>query len=316
MINREYKGKSLIAFPDNYTVIDIETTGLDYEWCEIIEISALRIRNGLCCESFTSLVKPTEFQILSDGKLKVQYVDSYITELTGITNEMLAEAPDIKEVIPRFAAFISQDEILVGHNVNFDINFLYDAFAKSGITLSNNFIDTMRISRRLLPNLSHHRLIDLAKNYSIPIDGLHRALNDCEITNSCFLSMKRDIEEDIGIDQFIQSFVKNYSAKWVSSSVTDFDITHPLYNQIVVFTGTLSSMVRHDAMQIVADHGGINADNVTKKTNFLVIGNGDFVASVKNGKTGKMKKAESYILSGCDIQILSENAFLSMLETE
>ena len=66
-------------------------------------------------------------------------------------------------------------------------------------------------------------------------------------------------------------------------------------------------------MQIVADLGGINADNITKKTNFLVVGSEEFASSVKNGKTTKMKKAEGYILKGCELSIISESTFFDMV---
>ena len=110
---RDKKGQSLLLFPNEYIVFDIETTGLDASYDEIIEIGALKIKNNEIVDKFTSLIKP-------------KYpIDEFITELTGITNEMVKDAPLINEVLPRFIDFIG-DEILVGHNINFDINFVYD----------------------------------------------------------------------------------------------------------------------------------------------------------------------------------------------
>ena len=110
---REQKGKSLIDIPNNYVVFDIETTGLDPEFDEIIEIGAVKIKDGIKIDTFNSLIKP-EYEI-----------DEFITELTGITNEMVENAPSIDEVLPKFMDFI-KDYIIIGHNVNFDINFFYD----------------------------------------------------------------------------------------------------------------------------------------------------------------------------------------------
>lgn len=88
------KGRSLIALPNDYIVVDTETTGLDFEFCEIIEISAIKVQNGLIVDKFSSLVQPSPYlKISSDGREIVSYVDSYITALTGITNEMLSSAP-------------------------------------------------------------------------------------------------------------------------------------------------------------------------------------------------------------------------------
>lgn len=316
-IYRNNKGKSLIALPNDYTVIDIETTGLDYSYCHIIEISAIRVRAGIAVDSFSSLIQPPASECYDENDNPYEeYVDEFITELTGITNEMLSNAPAAPEVMPKFLDFVS-DDLLIGHNVSFDVNFIYDTFEALGTVFTNDYIDTMRISRKLLPDLPHHRLKDIAKFYSVPYDGAHRSLADCNITNECYQFMRSSIMSTSGENDFISSFGYHHhklSAKDISADASSFDETHPIYGKVVVFTGALSSMQRKDAMQLVANFGGINADSVTKKTNFLVIGNEDFIASVKNGKTTKMKKAEGFILKGCDIQILSENAFFDLFE--
>ena len=107
---RELKRKSLIEIPNKYIAFDIETTGLDSMYDEI---GAIKIENEKEIETFNSLIKP-EYEI-----------DEFITELTGITNEMLKNAPPIDEVLPKFMTFI-KDSIILGHNANFDINFIYD----------------------------------------------------------------------------------------------------------------------------------------------------------------------------------------------
>ena len=315
---REKKGKSVIALPDNYTVIDTETTGLDYGLCDIIEVAAVRVRNGIVVDRFSSLVKPHVCYCYDDdGNEYPEYVDSFITNLTGITNEMLSYAPDPADVIPSFIKFLSGDT-LIGHNINFDVNFLYDLCEKLGIDFSNNFIDTMRIARKLLPELSHHRLKDLTEHFGVTNQNEHRSLGDCMATNDVYDLMKSQVRSSIGEDDFVNSFCHKHRPKLRSSDIvtdiTDFDDTNPFYQKTVVFTGALSSMQRKDAMQIIANLGGINADGVTKKTNFLVVGNEEFVSSVKNGKTNKMKRAEAHILKGADLQIISEDVFLSMLE--
>ena len=173
-IERTEKGKSLIAFPTDYTVIDIETTGLDRSYNSIIEVSAVKVRGGKIQDKFSSLIKPPKHYSFEDSDY--YYVDEFITRLTGITNEMLDDAPEATEILPEFAKFIG-DDILIGHNVNFDINFLYDAMRKViGQPLKNDFIDTMRLSRKLFPESAHHRACDLAKNCDIPYENAHRAL--------------------------------------------------------------------------------------------------------------------------------------------
>lgn len=142
---RKGKGKSVIDFPSTYTVLDIETTGLDPRYCEIIEISAMKYSSGQNIGTFSTLVKPSE------------PIDEYITSLTGITNDMLKSAPDISETMQKFYNFVGSD-LIVGYNVNFDINFLYDNLLNCrSLILSNSFIDVMRIARKILPGLKNHK---------------------------------------------------------------------------------------------------------------------------------------------------------------
>ena len=132
---RPHKGHNILSAPDTYTVIDIETTGLDSRYCEIVEMSALRYAGGNLSSSFSTLVKPAE------------PIDEFITELTGITNDMVSDAPSISAAIKQFYDFIGSD-ILVGYNVNFDINFIYDVLQEThGIDFTNDFVDVMRLAK-------------------------------------------------------------------------------------------------------------------------------------------------------------------------
>lgn len=303
---REHKGKSLIALPSNYVAIDTETTGLDPEWDGLIEIAAVRVREGQIVGRFSSLVNPGD------------YVDEFITELTGITNEMLQAAPTQETVMPRFMEFI-EDSILLAHNANFDINFLYDAAEAAGCApLCNHFVDTMRISRKVFRELPHHRLSDIVTACGVSQSEAHRAEADARAVVECYETMRTKILAASTEDDFVKGFkpTGNHYANIlanISATVAEIDETNPIFGKNVVFTGALSRMERKDAFQIVANLGGIPQDSITTKTNFLVIGNTDYAKNIKNGKTGKMKKAESYQKKGLEITILSENAFFDLI---
>ncbi|MBR4824600.1 MAG: exonuclease [Spirochaetaceae bacterium] len=304
--NRNEKGKNLLEFPKEYTVIDIETTGLSPQYDSIIELSALKVNDNNITDSFSELVNPG-FKI-----------DSFITELTGITNEMLKTANKIDKVLPKFIDFIGTSH-LVGHNINFDINFIYDAcISVLKKPLKNNFTDTMRISRRFLKELSHHRLSDVASFYNVSYEGAHRALNDCKITKECFTKLQENIlKEYKSIDEFIKlsSTKGNCSCKIsdIVSTKEEFDESHPLFGKYCVFTGTLEKMVRKDAMQIVVDCGGFVESSVTSKTNYLILGNNDYCSTIKDGKSSKQKKAEALKLNGNDIEIIPETVFYDLI---
>ena len=180
MKNREYKGNSLIESLNDYTVLDIETTSLD-SWFndEILEISAIKVRDREEVEYFSEIIK-------IDNE-----VGYYTTKLTGITNEMVEnEGKELGDVLQEFKEFLG-DDIIVGHNVNFDINYIYDSLEDNlGEYLSNDFVDTLRLSRRLLPKLEHHKLDNLIDYFKLKKRNEHRALNDCALTNQVYLKLE------------------------------------------------------------------------------------------------------------------------------
>ncbi len=295
------KGKSLTVIPSSYTIIDIETTGLDPSYDEIIEIGALKIKEGIVVDEFQSLIKPD-----------CNYIDEFIAKLTGITNEMLKTAPRIKEVLPRFIKFI-QNDILVGHNINFDINFLYDNLMESlGYKLENDFVDLMRLSRKVYPELKNHKLVTVAKNLDINIEDNHRALGDCRITYECFLKIFRCISEN-NIDLNSLYKHKHTDLRSLTADKTKINVEHPLYDKYCTFTGQLERMTRKEAAQLVVNLGGYCLNGVTKQTSFLIMGNFDYCSNVKGGKSSKLKKTEKLILDGQDLQILSENVFYDLV---
>lgn len=178
---REFKGNSLFAFPADYTVIDIETNGLVSGVCEIIEVSALKLRDHVRTDRFSTLVKPTA------------HIDAFITGLTGITDDMVKDAPNITDVMRDFYDFIGKD-VLIGHNVHFDVNFLYDNLLEhNGLILDNDFVDTLRLARKALPRLCNHKQTTVAAHYGISVAGAHRALRDCEICNACYIALKNEL---------------------------------------------------------------------------------------------------------------------------
>lgn len=176
---RENKGNKLLNLVNDYIMLDIETTGFSPQNDEIIEIAAIKVRNDIIID---------EFQVLINPNVKIP---SNITNLTGITNEMIQEEGiNYKTALSFFYDFIDND-ILVAHNANFDINFLYDKFEfYIDSQLTNDFIDTMEISRKLLPDLPTHKLSTLAKYFNIDYTNAHRGLNDVKITFELYNILK------------------------------------------------------------------------------------------------------------------------------
>ena len=167
------KGRLINKYVPDYVLFDLETTGTSSNYDEVIEISAVKVQSGVIVGEFSQLVNP--------GK-SIPYAASMVNH---ITDDMVAEAPEFEEILQAFMDFVG-DSILVGHNINsFDMKFLYrDSERYFGQTVTNDYIDTLKLARLCLPDLGHHRLSDLAQYYGISTEGAHRALNDCRM-NLC-----------------------------------------------------------------------------------------------------------------------------------
>ncbi len=155
----------------NYTALDLETTGLNPKYEKIIEVGAVRVRDGKITEQFQSLIYP--------GKT----LPSKITEITGITQQELENAPDASVVLPELLAFLGED-ILLGHSIMFDYSFLKKASVNEGLWTSERQalgLDTLKLSRIYLPQLPSRRLSALCEYYHISHHA-HRALGDAEST--------------------------------------------------------------------------------------------------------------------------------------
>lgn len=295
---------SIIDFPSEYVMLDTETTGFSVEWDSMIEIGALKVQNGEIIDTFETFVKLDE------------ELPEFITELTGITDAMLIDAPAPQEAVKAFLDFLG-DDMIVGYNVKFDINFIQEDLKRYfGQEMNNDYIDCMRIARKLFPDEKHHRLKDMRKLFGIIADKEHRASHDCIATKAVFEKLREVAIDKYGsIEDFKKAFgYKGLKASDISAQNSSFDVTHILFGMTCVFTGTLEKMTRREAMQAVVDIGGIVGDNVTKDTNFLILGNNDYCKTIKDGKSTKQKKAESLMLKGNDISIIPENVFYEMLE--
>lgn len=161
---------------DSFTVVDIETTGLDPKKDKITEIGAIKVEKGKIADTFHVLVNPG------------RKLDERITELTGLTDGALEKAPFIEEVIGDFLDFETTD-CLLGHSILFDYSFLKRAAVNAGGSFEKAGIDTLAVSRKYLPDLESRSLPFLCKYFNIPHQA-HRALSDVEATFHLYQILK------------------------------------------------------------------------------------------------------------------------------
>lgn len=309
---RPDKGASLIAFPDEYVAVDLETTGTSPKWDRIIEIGAALVRSGEVVETYQQLVNPG-FEI-----------DPYVVELTGITNEMVADAPAIDDVLPDFVAFLG-DSVMVGHNIaGFDANFLYDAGTRNGAPVTNDFVDTMRLARKLHKDWEHHRLSDLCERFGISVEDAHRALTDALATSRALEHMRQEAGESFGsVEEFCRAAARRTRSSSghaedfgdIVPTVEDFDDSNPFYGREVVVTGSLGNgWTKRDAAQAVVNCGGTFAKDFRKKTtNYLVVADYSKCRTIRDGMSSKHRKALDCKARGADIEIIDADTFFEML---
>ena len=261
---RPGKGESVLCLPRDYTVVDTETTGLSTESCCLIEVSALRVRQGRVAAEFSTLIRPPWREVQKNGQWQQGYVDDFIQGLTGITDEMLEGAPLPEETLPQVEDFLGRD-LLLGHNVGFDTAFLYDSFQKYlGRPLGNNSLDQLRLARKLLPQLPHHRLGDVAAALGVPYEGAHRALADCWITYGCYEKLRALALSQGTEEEFLQRFEKKKPPKPRYPGVPG----HPFYQKTLVLTGSLDTPQNREA---VLRAGGKVGKEVAAGVDFVAI---------------------------------------------
>ena len=176
--------KSLLLYTPNYVIFDLETTGLNSESDAIIEISALKVRDGSIVDEYSTLVNP---------EMHIPYEASCVN---GIVDDMVKDAPVIEKVLKDFISFTGND-VLVGQNIKrFDLKFIQrDAVRFFGKPVSNDYVDTLFLSQRYLPELESHSLESLADHYGISYEGAHRALADCRINKKVYDCLAKEIAD-------------------------------------------------------------------------------------------------------------------------
>ena len=172
-------------------VLDIETTGLSPYRHAITEIAAVKVRDGKIVDRFHSLVNPG------------QPIPRFITKLTGITDDMVADAPAVKEVLPGLHDFL-ENAIFVGHNVGFDFKFIdYYSYKYLGKRIDNPVLCTCKLARRLLPDLPSKRLTALCEHFAIKNEQAHRAMNDVLATTQLMNHLQEQTPKPLSISHLL-----------------------------------------------------------------------------------------------------------------
>ena len=176
-------GRKYPAFNEEMVVFDIETTGLSNRTCKIIEIGAVKIKDGEVIDKFNIFVDPET------------PIPEEITRLTSITDEDVKGAPKEREALEQFLSFAG-DSLLIAHNANFDIGFIRVAAERQEMPFNNSYLDTVGLSRYVNPELKNHKLDTIVEYYKIGEFHHHRASDDAEVLARIFIEMLKRLKKE------------------------------------------------------------------------------------------------------------------------
>ena len=180
------RGRSAEPLDGTFIVFDLETTGLNPASEEITEIAAVRVVEGEIRDSFQTYVNPHK------------PIPAEITELTGISDETVADAPDLDKAVPEFLAWAGEGQYpLVAHNAGFDMGFLRTACQRLGIEREFTSIDTLEMSRLMLPHMHKFKLNILAKELQVGPFEHHRASEDAAVLGRIYVKLLKRLKEEM-----------------------------------------------------------------------------------------------------------------------
>ena len=290
-------------FDDETIVFDIETTGLSVQNCKITEIGAVKIKNGAVIDTFNTFVNP-EMPIPED-----------IVELTSITDEMVADAPKIKEALQMFFDFIGDEnerheKLLVAHNADFDTGFIRQAANDCDMVFKNPYLDTVALSRYLNPELKKHKLDALAEFYKLGNFNHHRACDDAAMLAAIYFKMIVSMREHD---------IKSFDQLKRDMSANSNPLNLKPYHQIILVKNkiglkNLYKLISYGFLKYYKRHPRIPKTELEKHREGLIVGSaceaGElFTAILENKPESEIEEIVNFY-DYLEIQPISNNRFL------
>lgn len=306
----------------DFVAIDFETANENRTSACALGITV--IKNNKIVDTKYYLIKPEPY-----------FFNPFNVMVHGIEEKDVENAKRFDELWEEIRPFI-ECNLIVAHNASFDVSVLRNTLDHYGIQCpSFEFICTLKLSQNIFPRTGSHKLNVICALMDINLNH-HQAASDSSACAEILINVIeknnvtsiKELEEKFKIstgkvcgDLYSPCFSEIYFEPCSKKAAKDFRdiksdyIDEDFCEKNFVFTGTLLSMTRSKALEIVSLGGGIPQDNVTKKTNYLVVGLQDYRVS-KDGVSGKMKKAHELMNKGQDIKIIDEDEFIKMIDDE
>lgn len=285
----------------SYVVFDIETTGRSAEENNITEIGAVKIENGKVCDRWSTFVNPGE------------KIPDEIVELTGITDEMVAKAPKIGEILGDFLKFC-EGCVLVAHNAKFDIGFIKENCRRLGLDFNFTYMDTLQLARCLYPELAGYRLNNLTKHLNVILENHHRAVNDAKATADIFLKMLDELASRslTALDSLNDAFdmaeasKKNHAYHIILLAKNELGVRH------------IYEMVTDSHLKYFHRTPRIPRSLLEKKREGIIIGSaceaGELISAIVDGASEKALEEIAGFYDYLEIQPIGNNAYMKTSE--
>lgn len=287
---------------DEIVVFDIETTGFSPVNDRIIEIGAVKVKEGKITERFSAFVNP--------GKP----IPFRIEQLTGINDAMVLDAPGIGEVLPQFLEFCG-DAVLAAHNAGFDMSFIKENARRAGIPKEFTYLDTMGIARLLLPGQAKHTLDAVAKTLHISLENHHRAVDDAECTAEMYQAFLKMLAER-GIESLAQLEEAGRSNPEIIKKMTTYHVIILAKNN--VGRTNLYTLVSKSHLDYFSRRPRIPKSELLKYREGLIIGSaceaGELYKALLDGREEAELARIVNFYDYLEIQPLTNNEF--MIESE
>lgn len=309
----------------NFIAIDFETANFKRQ--SVCSVGLAIVENFEVVKTINKLIKPIP-----------NYYENINMSIHGISPKMTESQPTFGVLWNEIKPYIDSHK-LVAHNASFDfsaLRYVLDAYHIDYPSLY--YYCSMQLSKRVFPGLVNYQLPTICKYLGISNLIHHDAESDAlacanvmiEICKSQNADSLDNLEQVLGFSKG-EIYPNSYSpfkcyngnstkSKNLFDFVPDnknFDVEHPFYQKRVVFTGALSKLSRNDAKQVVANIGGIiKPENLSSKTNYLIVGTYDYNKYGEGYKSSKLKKAEELIAQGKELEIISETDFFKMVHSD
>lgn len=282
------------------------------------------VQNGQIVKSEERLIKPAYSSF-----------DPFCVRIHGITESDVRDAPEFDSIWNEIKPYFS-DSLVVAHNAGFDISVLRSTLSLYGIAPPPfHFACTEKVSRKKWDKLINYRLDTICRHLDIPLDNHHNAAEDSYACASILLRIlhEHDVQDVWALAETL-GFCFGYvsESKYLACSAPGTapksrtkvhmdqltfpenpPTDSPISSKLFVFTGSLDYMTRQEAMQFVLNMGGVPRTQVSRRTDYLVVGEFDYARLVNGEASTKLLKARSLAESGLGIQIISEKDFLRMI---